>query len=171
MTTPSWLTIPPISPLSRHSTTTALVCYHTTRTRGGGEWSSPWITTMSSGHDVSEYELGDSGLPRVHVSPQQPWKNWLKIDKNHDSCKNKKTLGVVWCTQETLSKTLSHTPFPTLDLHQNTDKTSSWGNSILVLLEIKNTTPNILPEKKRHGGVNHLLRDARDTWGLFGKET
>jgi hypothetical protein len=36
---------------------------------------SPWITTMSSGHDVSEYELGPSGLPRAYVSPQQPWKN------------------------------------------------------------------------------------------------
>ena len=36
---------------------------------------SPWITTMSSGHDVSEYELGASGLPRAYVSPQQPWKN------------------------------------------------------------------------------------------------
>jgi hypothetical protein len=24
---------------------------------------SPWITTMNSGHDVSEYELGASGLP------------------------------------------------------------------------------------------------------------
>ncbi len=35
----------------------------------------PWITTMSSGHDVSEYELGASGLPRAYVSPQQPWKN------------------------------------------------------------------------------------------------
>jgi hypothetical protein len=34
-----------------------------------------WITTMSSGHDVSEYELGASGLPRAYVSPQQPWKN------------------------------------------------------------------------------------------------
>ncbi len=34
-----------------------------------------WITTMSSGHDVSEYELGASGLPRVSVSPQQPSKN------------------------------------------------------------------------------------------------
>jgi hypothetical protein len=33
------------------------------------------ITTMSSGHDVSEYELGASGLPRAYVSPQQPWKN------------------------------------------------------------------------------------------------
>jgi hypothetical protein len=32
-----------------------------------------------SGHDVSEYELGASGLPRVYVSPQQPCKNWLKI--------------------------------------------------------------------------------------------
>jgi hypothetical protein len=36
---------------------------------------SPWITTMSSGHDVSKYELDTSGLPRVYVSPQQPWKN------------------------------------------------------------------------------------------------
>ncbi len=26
-------------------------------------------------HDVSEYELGASGLPRPYVSPQQPWKN------------------------------------------------------------------------------------------------
>ncbi len=34
-----------------------------------------WITAMSSGHDVSEYELGASGLPRAYVSPQQPWKN------------------------------------------------------------------------------------------------
>jgi hypothetical protein len=33
------------------------------------------ITTMSSGHDVSEYELDASGLPRAYVSPQQPWKN------------------------------------------------------------------------------------------------
>jgi hypothetical protein len=35
----------------------------------------PWITTMRSGHDVSEYELGASGLPRASVSPQQPSKN------------------------------------------------------------------------------------------------
>ncbi len=40
-----------------------------------GGMYSPWITTMSSGHDVSEYELGASGLPRAYVSPQQPWKN------------------------------------------------------------------------------------------------
>ncbi len=40
-----------------------------------GGMYSPWITTMSSDHDVSEYELGASGLPRVYVSPQQPWKN------------------------------------------------------------------------------------------------
>jgi hypothetical protein len=33
---------------------------------------------MSSGHHVSEYELGASGLPRAYVLPQQPWKNWLK---------------------------------------------------------------------------------------------
>ena len=50
---------------------------------------------MSSGHDVSEYELGASGLQRVYVSPQQPWKNWLKIEKNHDFWKEKKIL--VWC--------------------------------------------------------------------------
>ena len=30
-----------------------------------GGMYSPWITTMSSGHDVSEHELGASGLPRV----------------------------------------------------------------------------------------------------------
>jgi hypothetical protein len=30
----------------------------------------PWITTMSSGHDVSEHESGTSGLPRAYVSPQ-----------------------------------------------------------------------------------------------------
>ena len=35
----------------------------------------PWITTMSSGHDVSEYESGAPGLPRAYVSPQQPCKN------------------------------------------------------------------------------------------------
>jgi hypothetical protein len=40
-----------------------------------GGMYSPWITTMSSGHDVSEYELGASVLPRAYVSPQQPWKN------------------------------------------------------------------------------------------------
>jgi hypothetical protein len=50
---------------------------------------------MSSGHDVSEYELGASGLPHAYVSPQQPWKNWLKIEKIHDFCKKKKFL--VWC--------------------------------------------------------------------------
>jgi hypothetical protein len=50
---------------------------------------------MSSGHDVSEYELGASGLPRAYVSPQQPWKNSLKIKKNHDFCKKKKNLGEV----------------------------------------------------------------------------
>jgi hypothetical protein len=42
---------------------------------GTRDMYSPWITTMSSGHDVSEYELGSSGLPREYVSPQQPWKN------------------------------------------------------------------------------------------------
>jgi hypothetical protein len=40
-----------------------------------GGMYSPWITTTSSGHDVSGYELGASGLPRAYVSPQQPWKN------------------------------------------------------------------------------------------------
>jgi hypothetical protein len=49
---------------------------------------------MSSGHDVSEYELDASGLPSAYVSPQQPWKNGLKIEKNHDFFK-KKNLGVV----------------------------------------------------------------------------
>jgi hypothetical protein len=39
---------------------------------------------------VSEYELGASGLPRASVSPQQPSKNWLKIEKNHDFCKKEK---------------------------------------------------------------------------------
>jgi hypothetical protein len=39
-----------------------------------GGMYSPWITTMSSGHDVSEHELGTSGLPRAYVSPQQPEK-------------------------------------------------------------------------------------------------
>jgi hypothetical protein len=33
---------------------------------------------MTSGHDVSEYELGASGLARAYVSPQQPWKNLIK---------------------------------------------------------------------------------------------
>ncbi len=61
---------------------------------GPGGMYSPWITTMSSGHDVSEYELGASGLPRAYVSSQQAWKNWLKIEKNHDFCKKKKIL--VW---------------------------------------------------------------------------
>ncbi len=55
-----------------------------------GGMYSPWITTTSSGHDVSEYELGVLGLPRAYVSPQQPCKNWLKIEKNHDFCKKKK---------------------------------------------------------------------------------
>jgi hypothetical protein len=40
-------------------------------------------------------ELGASGLPRVSVSPQQPSKNWLKIEKNHDFCKKKKWCGVM----------------------------------------------------------------------------
>ena len=40
-----------------------------------GRMYSPWITTMSSGHDVSEYELGVSGLPRAYVSPHTPWEN------------------------------------------------------------------------------------------------
>jgi hypothetical protein len=29
----------------------------------------------NAGYDVSEYELGASGLPRAYASPQQPWKN------------------------------------------------------------------------------------------------
>ena len=40
----------------------------TAATRGGGAWRTAYA-------DVSEYELGASGLPRVYVSPQQPWKN------------------------------------------------------------------------------------------------
>ena len=32
--------------------------------RPGGMYS-PWMTTMSSGHDVSEYELVASGLQRA----------------------------------------------------------------------------------------------------------
>jgi hypothetical protein len=40
-----------------------------------GGMYSPWITTMTSGHDVSDNELGASGLPRTYVSLQQPWKN------------------------------------------------------------------------------------------------
>jgi hypothetical protein len=38
---------------------------------------SPWIATMSSGHDVSEYELGSSGLP-----PMFHHNNRGKIDEN-----------------------------------------------------------------------------------------
>ena len=30
-----------------------------------GGMYSPWITTMSSGQDVSEYELGSSGLTEL----------------------------------------------------------------------------------------------------------
>jgi hypothetical protein len=59
---------------------------------------------MSSGHDVSEYELGASGLPRAYVSPQQPWKKWLKIEKNHDFCKKKKT---VWCDEPPEDRVIS----------------------------------------------------------------
>jgi hypothetical protein len=48
---------------------------------------------------VSEYELGASGLPRAYVSPQQPWKKLIKIEKNHDFGKkknlSKKNLSVV----------------------------------------------------------------------------
>ncbi len=54
-----------------------------------GGMYSPWITIMSSGHDMSEYELDASGLPRPYVSPQQPWKNWLIIQENHDFFKKK----------------------------------------------------------------------------------
>ena len=40
---------------------------------------SPWITTMSSGHDVSEYELGASGLP-----PMFHHNNRAKMIKNRE---------------------------------------------------------------------------------------
>ncbi len=40
---------------------------------------SPWIPTMSSGHDVSEYELDTSGLP-----PMFHHNNRTKIEDNHD---------------------------------------------------------------------------------------
>ena len=46
-------------------------------TRVPGSMYSPWITTMSSGHDVSEYELGVSGLPPIFHH-----KNCGKIDEN-----------------------------------------------------------------------------------------
>ena len=46
--------------------------------------------------------------------------------------------------------TPSHTPFATLTQHQNTGKTSSWGNCQLSLfLEWKNKFTNIPPEKKK----------------------
>ncbi len=48
---------------------------------------------MSSGHDVSEYELDASGLSRVCFTTTTVEK-LIKIKKNHDFCK-KKTLGVV----------------------------------------------------------------------------
>jgi hypothetical protein len=41
---------------------------------------------MSSCHDVSEYELGASGLPRVYVST--PTVQHF-IEKNHDFCEKK----------------------------------------------------------------------------------
>jgi len=43
---------------------------------------SPWITTMSSGHDVSECVLGTSGLPPMFTGTTV--EKCLKIDKNHD---------------------------------------------------------------------------------------
>jgi hypothetical protein len=48
---------------------------------------------MSSGHDVSEYELGASGLPPMFHHNNRA-KIRLKIEKNHDFGK-KKNLGVV----------------------------------------------------------------------------
>ncbi len=44
-----------------------------------GGMYSPWITTMSSGHDVSEYELGTSGLPPMFHHNNN---NRAKIDEN-----------------------------------------------------------------------------------------
>jgi hypothetical protein len=49
---------------------------------------------MSSGHDVSEYELDTSGLSRVCFTTTTVEK-LIKIEKNHDFFKKKKTLGVV----------------------------------------------------------------------------
>jgi hypothetical protein len=54
------------------------------------------ITTMTSGHDVSEYELGASGLPRAYVSPQATTVE--KLIKNREKSlflQKKKNLGVV----------------------------------------------------------------------------
>jgi hypothetical protein len=49
----------------------------------------PWITTMSSGHDVSEYELGALGLPPMfhhnNRGKKEKLKNRLKIETNHVS--------------------------------------------------------------------------------------
>jgi hypothetical protein len=47
---------------------------------------------MSSGHDVSEYEFGASGLPRAYVSPTTVQK---LIEKNHDFCKKRKQCGAM----------------------------------------------------------------------------
>jgi hypothetical protein len=44
-----------------------------------GGMYSPWITTMSSGHDVSEYVLDTSGLPLMFHH-----NNRGKIDKNRE---------------------------------------------------------------------------------------
>jgi hypothetical protein len=49
---------------------------------------------MSSGHDVSEYELDTSGLSRVCFTTTTVEK-LIKIEKNHDFFKKKKLL--VWC--------------------------------------------------------------------------
>ncbi len=60
---------------------------------GTGGMYSPWITTMSSGHDVSEYELVDSGLP-----PMFHHNNRGKIDETPSKIMifvKKKTLGMV----------------------------------------------------------------------------
>jgi hypothetical protein len=48
---------------------------------------------MNSGHDVSEYELGASGLSLVCFTTTTVEK-LIKIEKNHDFCKKKKHS---WC--------------------------------------------------------------------------
>jgi hypothetical protein len=84
-----------------------------------GGMYSPWpmITTMSSGHTVTEYQLDTSGLQpmfctclwwKIQVLPSRcyrfgtnPWKNRLKIAKNHDFwCKKIIKKLLVWCDDD-----------------------------------------------------------------------
>jgi hypothetical protein len=52
-----------------------------------GGMYSPWITTMSSGHDVSEYELGASGLPPIFHHNNRG-KMFAGLLDNHDRVHN-----------------------------------------------------------------------------------